>query len=399
MSKLNKMREQIANEFIAALQKDEIPWHQDWHNIGGAPHNAVTGRAYHGLNYFWLSCVAMQKNFSDSRWCTFNQAKAKGWKVNKGEKGTRVEFWSMFDTEEKRKLTTAEVEKLRKSLTDEEFAERVKPVSNVFTVFNGDQIDGIPELPKAERTEFSSVELLAARDKLLENMRLELREGGNRAYYSPSEDYVRMPTVEQFDDTYSYMSVFLHEAAHASGAAHRLNRDLTGSFGSESYAKEELRAEIASAFTASATGINYEQAPQMENHTAYVQNWIKVLENNPNELFRAIKDATKISDYLIEKGEFAVSEELTEAEPSESDVTVIDPDKFNDMLQGAKPQYRYWEITKDEYYKLYQAGYRNLEDFKQSVTHPDKVIFRFEESKTAEINAVLLPAAAKMIKA
>ena len=231
MSKLNKMREQIANEFIAALQKDEIPWHQDWHNIGGAPHNAVTGRAYHGLNYFWLSCVAMQKNFSDSRWCTFNQAKAKGWKVNKGEKGTRVEFWSMFDTEEKRKLTTAEVEKLRKSLTDEEFAERVKPVSNVFTVFNGDQIDGIPELPKAERTEFSSVELFAARDKLLENMRLELREGGNRAYYSPSEDYVRMPTVEQFDDTYSYMSVFLHEAAHASGAAHRLNRDLTGSVG------------------------------------------------------------------------------------------------------------------------------------------------------------------------
>ena len=107
MSKLNKMREQIANEFIAALQKDEIPWHQDWHNIGGAPHNAVTGRAYHGLNYFWLSCVAMQKNFSDSRWCTFNQAKAKGWKVNKGEKGTCVEFWSMFDTEEKRKLTTA----------------------------------------------------------------------------------------------------------------------------------------------------------------------------------------------------------------------------------------------------------------------------------------------------
>ena len=208
-----------------------------------------------------------------------------------------------------------------------------------------------------------------------------------------------LPTVEQFDDSYSYMAVFPHEAAHASGAAHRLNRDLTGSFGSESYAKEELRAEIASAFTASATGINYEQAPQMENHTAYVQNWIKVLENNPNELFRAIKDATKISDYLIEKGEFAVSEELTEAEPSESDVTVIDPDKFNDMLQGAKPQYRYWKITKDEYYKLYQAGYRNLEDFKQSVTHPDKVIFRFEESKTAEINAVLLPAAAKMIKA
>lgn len=398
MSKLNKMREQIANEFIVALQKDEIPWHQDWHNIG-TPHNAVTGRGYHGLNSFWLSCVAMQKNYSDPRWCTFNQAKAKGWKVNKGEKGTRVEFWALFDTEKKKKLTTAEVEKLRRTLTDEEFAERVKPVSNVFTVFNGDQIDGIPELPKAERTEFSSEELITARDKLLDNMCLELREGGNRAYYSPSEDYVRMPTVEQFDNTYSYMSVFLHEAAHASGAAHRLNRDLTGSFGSESYAKEELRAEIASAFTASATGINYEQAPQMENHTAYVQNWISVLQNNPNELFRAIKDATKISDYLIEKGEFAVGEELTEAETSESEVTVIDPDKFNDMLQGAKPRYRYWEITKDEYTKLFQAGFQNTDDYRQSASHTDKIIFRFEESKTAEVNAILLPNASKMIKA
>ena len=76
MSKLNKMREQIANEFIAALQHDEIPWHQDWHSVG-TPHNAVTGRGYHGLNFFWLSCVAMQKNYSDPRWCTFNQAKTK----------------------------------------------------------------------------------------------------------------------------------------------------------------------------------------------------------------------------------------------------------------------------------------------------------------------------------
>ena len=197
----------------------------------------------------------------------------------------------------------------------------------------------------------------------------------------------------------SYMSVFLHEAAHASGAAHRLNRDLTGSFGSESYAKEELRAEIASAFTASATGINYEQAPQMENHTAYVQNWISVLQNNPNELFRAIKDATKISDYLIEKGEFVISEDLTESKSSESDVTVIDPEKFNDMLQGAKPKYKYWEVTRDEYVKLHQAGFQNMDDYRQSTSHPDKIIFRFEESKAAEVNAVLKPTAAKMIKA
>ena len=76
MSKLNKMREQIANQFIAALQQEKIPWHKDWHCIG-APHNAVTGRGYHGLNYFWLSYIATEKNYTDPRWCTFNQAKEK----------------------------------------------------------------------------------------------------------------------------------------------------------------------------------------------------------------------------------------------------------------------------------------------------------------------------------
>ena len=136
MSKLNKMREQIANQFIAALQQEKIPWHKDWHCIG-APHNAVTGRGYHGLNYFWLSYIATEKNYTDPRWCTFNQAKEKGWKILKGEKGTRVEFWSMYDTETKRKLTPSEVQKLRNSLTDVEFQERVKPISSVFTVFNG----------------------------------------------------------------------------------------------------------------------------------------------------------------------------------------------------------------------------------------------------------------------
>ncbi len=397
MSKLNKMREQIASEFIAALQKDVIPWHKDWCGVG-APYNGATGRGYRGLNYFWLAYVAMEKGFSDPRWCTFKQAKDKGWKVNKGEKGTRVEFWSLYDTEKKRKLTPAMVKQLRDSLPPDEFEDRVKPISSVFTVFNGDQLDGIPELPKPEQSAFSTDELIAVRDRLLTNMNLELREGGNRAYYSPSHDYVRMPKMEQFVSAYGYMSTFLHESAHASGAAHRLNRDLTGEFGSESYAKEELRAEIASAFTASATGINYEQSPKMENHAAYIQSWIKVLENDPNELFRAIKDASKISDYLIEKGEFVVSEDLTESELSESDVTVIDPEKFNDMLQGSKPKYRYWEVTKEERSKLYQAGYQNPEDYQQSVSHPDKAIFRFDASKTAEINAVLLPAATRMKK-
>ena len=384
MSKLNKMREQIANEFIEALQRDTIPWHKDWCGIG-APYNGATGRGYRGLNYFWLAYVAMEKGYSDPRWCTFHQAKDKGWKVNKGEKGTRIEFWSLYDTEKKCKLTPAQVDQLRKALPPDEFEDRVKPISSVFTVFNGDQLDGIPELPKLEQTMFSTDELIAARDKLLANMQLELREGGERAYYSPTEDYVHMPKIEQFGSAYGYMSTFLHESAHASGAVHRLNRDLTGKFGSESYAKEELRAEIASAFTASVTGISYEQSPQMENHAAYIQSWIKVLENNPNELFAAIKDASKISDYLIEKGEFAVREPAEAAEPEP--VKPAEPAATED-------RYRYEEITFDDYSKLRQAGYDVDENCRQSAKHPDMVILRFRESQQAEIQTVLHQAVA-----
>lgn len=293
----------------------------------------------------------------------------------------------MYDTETKRKLNPSEVQKLRDSLTDVEFHERVKPISSVFIVFNGQQIEGIPEYQELERPVFSTVELTAARDNLLKNMQLELREGGNRAFYSPSEDYVRMPKIEQFDNAYSYMSVFLHESAHASGAEHRLNRDLTGRFGSESYAKEELRAEIASAFTANATGIDYQQSPTMENHAAYIQSWIKVLQNSPNELFAAIKDAEKISDYLLEKGEF-ITKEPPELVDQEVDVSA----------EPTEEKYSYREITFDDFNKLRDAGFDVADNCRQSTKHPDMVILRYTEQQATQINAVLKPAVGAAIK-
>ena len=386
MSKLNKMREQIANRFIAALQEERIPWHQEWQNVI-APYNAVTGRGYRWLNYFWLACIAMDKNYADPRWCTFNQAKDKGWKVIKGEKGTRVEFWSMYDTKTKKKLTPSQVEKLRDTLELSEFHDRVKPISNVFTVFNGEQLDGIPKLKVENRRLFSTAELIELRDRLLKNMELRLREGGNEAFYSPTNDYVNMPMIEWFDGADGYMSTFLHESAHASGAKHRLNRDLSGRFGSESYAKEELRAEIASAFTASATGIKYEQSPTIENHAAYIQNWIKVLENNPNELFAAINDAEKISDYLLEKGELIVKEppEIADAEVE----AAAEPTDEN---------YRYREISYEDFRKLRDAGFDVADNCSQSTKHPDLVILRYTEQQAAEINAVLKPAVGAAIK-
>lgn len=303
--KLNKMREQMAQAFIGSLKEDKIPWHKEWSVIGIKPFNGLSDTHYRGINAMWLSYVAEDKGYDDPRWYTFKQAQEQGFQVKKGEKGTHIEFWSLYDTETKKRITQTEAKELSVSLSQEEYFNRVKPISNTYVVFNAVQIDGVPEID-IEKYQLNTEELISCRDKLITNMEVGFNEGGDRASYSPVLDRIAMPQIERFESEYAYMSTLLHEAAHASGASTRLNRDLTGVFGSQEYAKEELRAEIASAFTAQMTGIQYKQNDNMENHKAYVQSWISILENNPNELFAAIKEAETISDYLIEKGEFDV---------------------------------------------------------------------------------------------
>ena len=301
--KLNRMREEMINSFIDCLKKDTIPWHMAWST--DRPVNAVTNTRYRGINKMWLSFIQKMEGWEDPRWCTFKQAQTQGWKIKPGSKGTRVEFWSLYDTEEKRKLTQREAKQLSDELTLEDFKNRVKPISNVYTVFNGEQIDGIPKYE--EKTyELNTEELLQKRDTLLKKMNVDFSEGGDKAFYNPSRDRITLPEMNRFETEYDYMATLLHEAGHATGHISRLNRDMTGVFGSPEYAREELRAEIASAFAAQVVGIDYQQNQYMENHEAYVQDWISVLENSPNELFAAIKDAEKISDYLIEKGEFGL---------------------------------------------------------------------------------------------
>ena len=151
-------------------------------------------------------------------------------------------------------------------------------------------------------------EFLSGRNKLIENMKVGFKEGGNEAFYSMAEDMIVLPKINQFDNEFEYITTFFHEAGHATGHVSRFNREMPSARGTDIYAREELRAEIASAFAAQTFGIDYTQNKYMENHEAYIQDYINVLENKPNELFAAIKDAEKISDYLIEKGEFGLEE-------------------------------------------------------------------------------------------
>lgn len=304
--KLNRMREEMINSFIDCLKKDTIPWHRGWSSE--RPFNAVTNTEYHGANALWLTYNQQAQLYKDPRWCTFKQAQSKGWKIKQGSKGTKIEFWSLYDTEEKRKLTRTEAKQLTDELTAEEFTNRVKPVSNTYTVFNGEQIEGIP-LYEIRKNVLHLDEFLYGRNKLIKNMKVGLKEGGNEAFYSIAEDMIVLPKINQFDNEFEYITTFFHEAGHATGHVSRFNREMPSARGTDIYAREELRAEIASAFAAQAFGIDYTQNKYMENHEAYIQDYIKVLENEPNELFAAIKDAEKISDYLIEKGEFGLEKE------------------------------------------------------------------------------------------
>ena len=207
-----KLKEMI-NSFIDCLKKDTIPWHRSW-SAKQRPFNAVTNTTYRGVNSLWLSYNQFAREFDDPRWCTFKQAQTQGWKIKPGSKGTRVEFWSLYDTEEKRKLTQREAKQLSDELTREEFKNRVKPISNVYTVFNGEQIDGIPKYE--EKTyELNTEELLQKRDTLLKNMNVDFSEGGDKAFYNPSRDRITLPEMNRFETEYDYMATLLHEAGHA----------------------------------------------------------------------------------------------------------------------------------------------------------------------------------------
>ncbi len=326
----NNLRETIAEAFVNALNKNQLPWQSMW--LSQRAYNATNGTIYHGVNALWLSFCAELKGYTDPRWCTFKQAKENGWNVRKGEKGTQVEFWSVYDTKTRKTVSFTEMDRIISSNPDRKDDMRV--LSKHYTVFNAAQIEGIPQLEQLNPT-VDVAAIRAQRDVLLKNMGLVFHEGGDQAFYRPSDDSITMPPDTAFKDDYGYMSTLLHECGHATGHESRFNRDLSGRFGSESYAKEELRAEIASAFTAQALGFGAESAElstSLENHTAYIQSWAKVITDAPNELFAAIKDAEKISDYLIEKGEF---ERVQKAQVQEKDETFEGYDNIDALIKNA----------------------------------------------------------------
>lgn len=305
---VEKSRQELVNKLITQLKNGTAPWQKPWASQNGIipkkAYNPVTNQFYGGLNQFRLYLTAFEKGYSDPRWCTFETAKRQGWSVKKGEKATQIEKAERYDKNTKKTFDVDTV----KDMSKEERAEYIKKNTYVYRkiyyVFNATQIDNIPALEKETETEKTVLQRHERLENLISNFQCPVFfDKDDSAFYNIAKDEIHLPLRDSFKNEYGLYSTFLHEAAHSTGHSSRLNRfkgaEANATFGSENYAKEELRAEIASMFLGAEYHLeNSEQ--HIEQHAAYVESWIKGLTSDKNYLFDAIAEAEKISKYLTD---------------------------------------------------------------------------------------------------
>ncbi len=275
--------EAVAEKLIALIEAGTAPWQKPWtpgRSAGILPINPTTGKRYRGINTLQL----MAAGYSDNRWMTYRQAAAREAQVRKGEHGTTIQYWDFGQpASEKEKEEGASVEK------------KTRPRVFFATVFNAEQIDGLPPVATPSTPKQGWDQIARAEEIIVKSgARIEHRDG-DRAYYMPAGDMIVLPTKAQFPSAGDYYGTALHELGHWTGHFTRLDRDIGGGFGSVEYAKEELRAEIASMIISSELEIPHDTT----RHAAYVKNWLVILKDDPLEIFRAAADAEKIQDYVL----------------------------------------------------------------------------------------------------
>lgn len=288
--------EEFAQKIIEGLKNGTAPFIKPWEaGISAASFNMESGKMYRGVNHVSLAA----DNLSDPRFLTLKQANAHGWKIRKGEKAHKVVYWQ-FNKEE------PILNEAGKPVFDEngtpvtQTVQLERPLMRYAFVFNGTQIDGIPPYePQALRWNPEE-----RAEKVLSNSQALLKhDQRDRAFYHPATDAIHLPPKAQFPQAASYYTTALHELGHWTGADSRLNRDMQGGFGTENYAREELRAEIASWMICTELGIGHRPD---EQHLRYIDSWITALEKEPYEIVRACRDAEQIKDHVLQ---FALEKE------------------------------------------------------------------------------------------
>jgi antirestriction protein ArdC len=281
--------QEVTDKIVDALASGSRPWSRPWSGVSTDgrpawwPRNAATGRCYNGINV-WLLLL---NSYSDPRWVTFNQAKAAGGVVRKGEKGTLVTLWRPYDRVEDGETTKALV--LRH-----------------FVVFNIAQIDPIdPANPPAWKTidpiEVPINEWRAARvadvARAMAADGCSISYGGDHAFYAPARDAISLPPLDAFASEESAAATLLHEVTHATGAKSRLDREFGARFGDSSYAFEELIAEIGSAYLCAECAVD---AP-IAAHADYLASWLKVMRADKKAIFTASSQAAKAAEWVATK--------------------------------------------------------------------------------------------------
>ena len=272
--------EVITDKIIELLESGVVPWKKGWLDLEGC-RNFKSKKGYRGINIWVLSGECMLKGYSDNLWLTFKQAKDMGGNVKKGEKSCPVVYWLWLEVEDKK---TGKKKKV--------------PFPKHYRVFNIDQCEGVEyQVPEIPLTDFSPIEKA---EKIIDGYKTmpKLKHEGCRAFYKPSMDYICMPKREHFLSEEDYYNVLFHEMTHSTGHETRLDRKAgmeCVAFGSESYSKEELVAEMGSAFLCSYSRIE----SKIENSAAYIQSWLNALKDDKKLLVQAASQAQKAADYIL----------------------------------------------------------------------------------------------------
>lgn len=280
-AKRRDLFQEVTDRMMQAIEEGTAPWQKPWQSRFGWPANPTTGKPYHGINVLLLSTAGYQ----DPRWCSYEQAKKAGWQVRGGEKAERIYFYKIM-TKDTGELDPATC--LPKVNTI--------PLFRSHSIFNLSQIDNAPALETGVQHEaiLNDVTEQTILD-LIEASGAQIATGRTHAAYIPKDDQIIMPAKDTFKSDAHYYAALLHELAHWSGHESRLNRAFSFDRSSADYAREELRAEMASAMISMQLGI----PPGVQNHEGYVASYLKILRDDKKEIFRAAKDAETISRFIL----------------------------------------------------------------------------------------------------
>jgi antirestriction protein ArdC len=277
----------ITAQIVASLEKGVRPWMKPWSGENAAGritrplrHN---GTPYSGINILMLWAASLEHGFSSPSWMTFKQAQDLNAHVRKGEKGSLVVYANTFTRTEED--------------TEGQETEREIPFLKGFTVFNVEQIEGLPEhLYLKPELKFTTVERIDHAETFFAATHADIRYRGGRAYYAQEADYIQMQPIESFTDSGSFYATLAHETCHWTKHSSRIQRDFgRKTWGDDGYAREELVAELGSAFLCA----DLELAPEVrEDHASYIATWLEVLKNDNRAIFQAAAHAQCAVDYL-----------------------------------------------------------------------------------------------------